>query len=160
MAGIYAGEILVENYEILVMAPVKSFGYTSMTQLMEENGITDYKLVENSKRFGVGERWRRLRNFGTRSMNADGIIYPCWENRARAYEDVSTLILVLELLVLLYPAGWVLWLGICVYRRRKVIKACVRNKAGNLWGDILFPKIKKLYKDAYKSSKFRKNKVE
>ena len=47
-------------------------------------------------------------------MNTKNIVFPYWENRARAYEDLAALLLILELLCLVYPvifaAGKIHWL--------------------------------------------------
>lgn len=150
----------VDCYELLIKNPVSDFGTTTLEKVMETCGITDYEMVENSTRFEVTARWNRLKNFGARSMNAQGIIYPYWENRARAYEDVSTLLLVLELLLLCYPAV-MLGRGILlVWRKRKAIKEFLKNKISGFFFGIMAPNAKKLYKDVYKSRKTKKNKVE
>ena len=36
-------------------------------------------------------------------MRTKNIVYPYWENRARAYEDVTVLLLVIEMILLIYP---------------------------------------------------------
>lgn len=150
----------VDCYEILIKNPVSDFGTTTLKNVMETCGITDYEMVENSTRFEVTARWNRLKNFGARSMNAQGIIYPYWENRARAYEDVSTLLLVLELLLLCYPAV-MLGRGILlVWRKRKAIKDFLKKKIFGFFFGIMAPNAKKLYKDVYKSRKTKKNNVE
>lgn len=150
----------VDCYELLIKNPVSDFGTTTLEKVMETCGIMDYEMVENSTRFGVTARWNRLKNFGARSMNAQGIIYPYWENRARAYEDVSTLLLVLELLLLCYPAV-MLGRGILlVWRKRKAIKDFLKNKISGFFLGIMAPNAKKLYKDVYKSRKTKKNNVE
>ena len=41
--------------------------------------------------------------FGVRSMNGKGIIYPYWENIAKGYEDILTALTLLMLITLLYP---------------------------------------------------------
>ena len=75
---------------------------------------SSYEIVENSSRFGLMNRFTVLRNFGIRSMNTKNIVFPYWENRARAYEDLAALLLILELLCLVYPvifaAGKIHWL--------------------------------------------------
>lgn len=155
-----ASSYTADCYEILIQNPVSDFGTTALSKILEDSGVTGYEMVENSTRFGLAARWTRLRNFGARSMNAKGIIYPYWENRARAYEDVSTLLLVVELLLLCYPA-FMLARGIyLLWKKRKEIGTFCRKKVTWFFGDFLVPKIKKLYKDVYISRKSSKNKVE
>ena len=50
------------------------------------------------------------------------IVFPYWENRARGYEDVSALFLVLEILCLIYPVCWLLKQFYGYWKRRKEIK--------------------------------------
>lgn len=150
----------VDCYEILIKNPVCDFGTATLLNVMETCGIQDYEMVENSTRFGVAARWSRLKNFGARSMNAQGIIYPYWENRARAYEDVSTLLLVLEILLLCYPAVMLARGIFLVWRKRKAIKNFLKDKISGFFHGIVVPRAKKLYKDVYKSRKTTKNNVE
>ena len=103
----------LDTYELLIKNPVQKFG---LNALKEALGLdkNSYEIVENSSRFGLVNRFSILRNFGIRSMNTKNIVFPYWENRARAYEDVAVLLLVLELLCLIYPlifvAGRIYWL--------------------------------------------------
>lgn len=92
----------IDSYEILIKNPVQRFGYNA---LKEATGLDEsqYVMVENSTRFGVKNRLEILRNFGVRSMSTKKITYPYWENRARGYEDIAALLLVLEGLCLIYP---------------------------------------------------------
>lgn len=92
----------IENYELLVNSPVTGFGVKTLKEAL---GIDEksYEIIENSSRFSIAHRVDLLRNFGIRSMKKNGIRYPYWENRARAYEDVSTLFMVLEGILLIYP---------------------------------------------------------
>lgn len=98
--------LTVNNLEVLVKNPVKKFGCDTVENLlktylgMDED---DYVLVENSSRYGLLNRLNILKSFGTRSMNTDGIVYPYWENRARAYEDITGVLFVMEILLLVYP---------------------------------------------------------
>lgn len=98
--------LTVSNLEVLAKNPVKKFGYDTVENLLKtylgmEEG--NYVLVENSSRYGLLSRLAILKNFGTRSMNTDGIVYPYWENRARAFEDITGVLFVAEILLLVYP---------------------------------------------------------
>ena len=97
------GEVLpIDNYELLIANPVDDFGVTTLQKALTIDE-SQYEMVENSARYGVVARLTALKNFGTRSMSTKAIVYPYWENRARGYEDVSALLLVIEMLCLLYP---------------------------------------------------------
>ena len=110
--GQAAGTTL-DSYELLIKNPVQKFGFNALKEAL---GLDEssYEIVENSSRFGLMNRFTVLRNFGIRSMNTKNIVFPYWENRARAYEDLAALLLILELLCLVYPvifaAGKIHWL--------------------------------------------------
>jgi hypothetical protein len=118
--GILAGKTEdatpIETYELLIYTPVTGFG---KTQLAEALGLSEdsYEMVENSSRFSISHRLEIIRQFGARSMHTTGLAYPYWENRARAYEDAAALFLIIEGLLLLYPAVCLLRLVIIGFRR-------------------------------------------
>jgi len=60
-------------------------------------------VVENSSRFSLGNLLKVQRNFGVRSMNENGILYPYWENAARLTEDYAALWLLLLSLSCICP---------------------------------------------------------
>lgn len=106
-------DLMFSCYEVLIKNPVKGFGLTAVKTALGFDEA-DYEIIENSARYHLLNRFQVLRNFGIRSMNTKNIAFPYWENRARGYEDISALLLVLELLCLIYPlifAGGILhWL--------------------------------------------------
>jgi hypothetical protein len=106
----------IENYELLIRTPVTGFGVSTLTEAM---GLDEgsYEMVENSSRFSLGQRWKILKKFGTRSMRTSVLKLPYWENRARAYEDVAVLFMILEGLLLVYPAIYIFYLLIALFRR-------------------------------------------
>ena len=118
--GILAGEeeIPIDCYEVLTANPVKGFAKEILINAL---GLSEeeYELVECSARFDLEHRFEVIRNFGIRSMTTKNIVFPYWENRARGYEDVSALILVLQILCLIYPGIWLCQKGYGVWKRRK-----------------------------------------
>lgn len=66
-------------------------------------GTAQPVVVENSSRFSLGNLLKVQRNFGVRSMNENGILYPYWENAARLTEDYAALWLLLLSLSCLCP---------------------------------------------------------
>ncbi len=120
----------IDSYELLIVNPVKNFGRTKLVEAIGwEEG--SYELVDNTNRFKWSSRLKRLPKFGVRSMRNSKIIYPYWENRARGYEDVADLLLVVELILLVYP----------VIFATKELVVCIK------W----LKKKKRLYKDRYKA---------
>lgn len=111
----------IDCYEVLVASPVKDFAKDAVKKALgmeEEN----YELLECSARFDLEHRFAVIKNFGVRSMTTKNIVFPYWENRARGYEDVSALFLVLEILCLIYPVCWLLKQFYGYWKRRKEIK--------------------------------------
>jgi hypothetical protein len=111
-----ASSAQIETYELLIRTPVTGFGVSTLTEAL---GLDEgsYEMVENSSRFSLGHRWKLLKQFGARSMRTGTLEFPYWENRARAYEDASVLFLILEGLLLLYPAIYIFYLLIALFRR-------------------------------------------
>lgn len=92
----------INHYEIVMPDPVTGFAY----KYVKENLGADEKtteVVENSARYSLLSRLKLIGQFGIRSMNGKGIIYPYWENIARGYEDILTALTLLQLIALLYP---------------------------------------------------------
>lgn len=123
----------VDSYELLILNPVKQFGFRALKDAIGLDE-TSYEIVENTTRYGLSNRLALLKNFGVRSMRTKNIVFPYWENRARAYEDVVELLFVLELICLIYPVIRLVRLFHEMWKRRKEL---VRN----LWKFL-----KELYK--------------
>lgn len=110
--------LTVETYELLINSPVSGFG---TSKLKDALGLDDtaYEMVENSSRFSLKHRFEVLRAFGQRSMHKSDLVYPYWENRARAYEDVVAVFLIVEILLLIFPAIMAIRLIVALIRRCK-----------------------------------------
>lgn len=123
----------VDSYELLILNPVKQFGFRALKDAIGLDE-TSYEIVENTTRYGLSNRLALLKNFGVRSMRTKNIVFPYWENRARAYEDVIELLFVLELICLIYPVIRLVrfFHGMCK-RRKELVR--------NLWKFL-----KELYK--------------
>ncbi len=77
----------INHYEIVMPNPVSGYALNYVT---EHIGISenDVEIVENNKRYSMVNRIKQIGEFSTRAMNGKAIIYPYWENVARAYEDI------------------------------------------------------------------------
>lgn len=103
----------INHYEIVMPDPVTGFAY----KYVKENLGSDEKateVVENSSRYSLLSRLKLIGQFGVRSMNGKGIIYPYWENMARGYEDILTVLTLFMLITLSYPTvllliAFILW---------------------------------------------------
>ena len=69
-------------------------------------------------------------------MNTKAIIYPYWENRARGYEDVLALLLVVEIICLIYP---VIFAGQKLHqfwKNKQAIKVWLKDRLISLWKKV------------------------
>lgn len=132
----------VSCYELLVQNPVNGFGKDKLKEII---GLEDgqVEIIENSSRFNLKNRFFRIGQIGKRSMNLYGVTYPFWENRARAYEDITTAILILQIICLLYP----------VFLLIKVLFKWFKDKQYQVVFSIIKNIFKKLYLDGYKARK-------
>lgn len=138
------GSLPVDCYEVLIASPVKGFGKDAVTNAlgMEE---AYYELIECSARFDLAHRFDVIKNFGIRSMTTKNIVFPYWENRARGYEDISALFLVLEIICMIYPVFWVLKKIYGWWKRRKELKKKCFEKCKEIW-EFVFPMLKNTIK--------------
>lgn len=93
----------INHYEIVMPDPVTGFAYNYVKEQLGADEKTT-EVVENSSRYSLLSRLKMIGQFGVRSMNGKGIIYPYWENMAKGYEDILTALTLLMLIALLYPA--------------------------------------------------------
>lgn len=92
----------INHYEILMPNPVKQFAYNHVKEKLG-NDERETEVLENTSRFGLLNRLKVIKAFGTRSMNGKSIVYPYWENVARGYEDMIALLTVFMIICLIYP---------------------------------------------------------
>ncbi len=91
----------VNTYEIVMAEPVKNF---AINFCREKFPIGHGELLENTGRFSFDRLLSLTLQFGSRSMQRLGVIYPYWENAARCVEDWCSLLLQLSILLILLPA--------------------------------------------------------
>ncbi len=90
----------ISCYELIMAEPVKDY---TVSFVREKIPIGQGVIVANSQRYSVWSLLKLLGQFGSRSMQKQGVILPYWENAARCVEDWCTLFLLLGLLATLYP---------------------------------------------------------
>ena len=89
----------IGSYELVCASPVTGFAGDIAAE-----GFPDAVTVENSRRFKAESIFKVVGDFGKRSMNTAGVVFPYWENAARLLEDYLALLLLLSLLFGLLPA--------------------------------------------------------
>lgn len=101
-------------YELVMTDPVKNF---ALNFVKEKFPIGQGEVVENTGRFAFGRMLGLVKQFGSRSMQKLGVLYPYWENAARCAEDWCSLFCFLGVLFLILPALLLLRLLVGLFLR-------------------------------------------
>ena len=75
------------TYEVVMPNPVDGFAKDTVVAALNDT-MQQIEVVENSARFSFGAKKEIVLDFGVRSMSRNSILYPYWENIARAVEDL------------------------------------------------------------------------
>ena len=94
------GRAEITCYEIVMPDPISGFALKTMTDVFPGNSAV---IIENSARYTLPGIIGVIRSFGDRSMRADGVIFPYWENAARYTEDWLALLLILMFAFISFP---------------------------------------------------------
>lgn len=107
----------INHYEIVMPNPVSGYALNYVTEHM---GISenDVDIVENSSRYSLLGRIKQIGEFSTRAMNGKAIIYPYWENVARAYEDILAILMLFMLLTIGFPVIIIVVTLILLWKRK------------------------------------------
>lgn len=103
-------------YELVMTDPVKNF---VLNFVKEKFPLGQGEVVENTGRFAFWKVLGLVRQFGARSMQRLGVLYPYWENAAHCVEDWCALLSFLAVLLLILPGLFLLQLLIRLFRRVK-----------------------------------------
>lgn len=103
-------------YELVMPEPVDHF---AVNFAREKFPIGRGQILQNTGRFAFGHLLSLLGQFGSRSMQTLGVIYPYWENAARSVEDWCSLLLLQGFLFALLPGVSLLVLLIGMLKKGK-----------------------------------------
>lgn len=96
------------TYEVLMPNPVEGFAKDILIKALNDTeGRLD--VIENSARFLPEARKEILWDYAVRSMSSKGILYPYWENIARAVEDIAAGLYAVQMVVFVLAAVLTLW---------------------------------------------------
>lgn len=96
------------TYEVLMPNPVDGFAKDILvTALNDTEGRLD--VVENSARYLPEARKEILWDYAVRSMSSKGILYPYWENEARAMEDIAAALYAGQMVTFVVAAVLTIW---------------------------------------------------
>jgi len=84
------------TYEVVMPNPVEGFAKDTVITALNDSQ-QKIEVVENSARFTFGAKKEIILDFGVRSMSRNSILYPYWENVARATEDLCGLLFVFQI---------------------------------------------------------------
>jgi hypothetical protein len=134
----------IRTYEIVLADPISGYAQklvesafgSGATQGMDTGGEENQQesppdglgavILQNTGRFSLERIFSVLGDFGERSMNTQGVVYPYWENAARLIEDYMAVVLLLMLLFGVLPALFLIVVAIELLRRGwKKLKAAV-----------------------------------
>lgn len=116
----------INSFETLMPNPITGYAFG----VVEENVPIDkerFEVVENTGRFYWTNLVKNVKNFGVRGMTGKGIIYPYWENIARAYEDYLTPIAIIGCVCFAYPIVLLIVLVIRMWKLRTIHKEDVKD---------------------------------
>lgn len=139
----------INHFEILMPNPVK--GYAK--DYVENNiGVSkeEMDLVENSARYDFLNQFKHIRKLSTRSMNGKAIIYPYWENVARAMDDKLAYMLMLRLLFATI-IGMIVFVELVRYWKNK--KWTVKGMCKKVYDDLTMHLSKARQRKKYEKQK-------
>ncbi len=113
---LYEGTAGISCYELCMVEPVDGFTHSFLT---EKFPVKNADIVDNSGRYEFGRLFKLLRQFGTRSMQTMGMVYPYWENAARCTEDWCLLLIFVGLFTAVMPVTVLIIITVHYFKRGK-----------------------------------------
>lgn len=120
------------TYEVVMPNPVDDFAGGIIKSALNDTK-QQIEIVENSARFSFDAKKEVVLDFGTRSMSRNSIIYPYWENIARACEDVCGVLFIIQIAGALIATGLMIIYMWKLYKERKWSLRGIWERIQNLW---------------------------
>lgn len=130
----------INHFEIVMPNPVKSYAYDYIKKAInvpEE----ELEIIENSSRFSFFNRVKHIGKLSNRAMNGKAIIYPYWENVARATEDRLAVLMIFQLLFFAIPVIVISVSLIILWKHKKWTLRSVLTKTKD-WMSVKLSKLK------------------
>ncbi|MBQ7014022.1 MAG: ABC transporter permease [Oscillospiraceae bacterium] len=112
----------VQCYEAVLPDPVRNFAAGLMDAVVKRPGV---QIRNNTSRSSFGETWKQLTHLHEAVTVPEPIAYPHWENAARIIDFDRALLLPVQLLLLAYPALYLLWL---LWKGYQLVNGFIRKK--------------------------------
>lgn len=105
------------TYEVIMPNAVDGFAKGIIDNALND---TEHRIevIENSQRFSFDKKKEVMMDFGVRSMSRNNIIYPYWENIARALEDVCGILFALQMISLGTAVILTIWYVRKIYEKK------------------------------------------
>ena len=127
-------QVGINSYELVMPNPITNFAM----QIVRGTFISEtIDVVENTYRYSSGHLNYLIRNFGSRSAENTGILYPYWENAARLSEDYAALTLFVRNVFLILPILTLATLAVLGVRFVYVRRLMYSGKVTGFFGDII-----------------------
>lgn len=123
----------VTCYEATVPNPISNYAYYALRNacgLPEEAAalsdekvnplnFEDIEVIENSNRYEFMPLYKKIKILEFQSMRTNSIVYPYWENVARAVETEQIYYLIARIFVLIFPVFSLIWWIHHLWKQRK-----------------------------------------
>ena len=127
-----ASGVGINCYEIAMPDPISNFAKTFVNESFKTSkGVT----VENSTRYGFSSVFKMFRNFGSRSIQNSGVVFPYWENAARISEDFVARLYVFILLLAIFPLICLIVLVVRLIRHLTAKAKRLKFQVADAWDD-------------------------
>lgn len=116
----------IQCYETVLPNPVKGFARTMLSKALNPD---DYGgvLLKNTGRYKLSGRWDTLKNL-KKLLICETVTYPYWENAARILSYDTAILLLFEIISLIYPVIYLIYLICKLYlHAQKYIKSKRKN---------------------------------
>ena len=119
--------LLIDCYEVVMPDPVSGFAEKIVSsQLGTDSSLVT--VVDNSRRFSGEHLQQILAGWIRRGMQTVPMRYPFWENRARAWENIFSLMYFLENVTRVLAGFLTILLTVSWYRHRKWTAAAIARE--------------------------------
>ena len=122
----------ISAYEIAMPDPISNFAKTFVTDAFKTAGGV---IVENSTRYDFSSILRIFTHFGERSIVAEGVRYPYWENAARISEVYVARLYFFIALLSLFPLICLIILSVRLIKRLIALLKHKKFEAVDAWED-------------------------
>ena len=118
------------SYEIVLPNPITSYAVNLLRAGFPSDTVD---IVENSSRYGSERISYLIENFGSRSAENTGILYPYWENAARLSEDYAALVTFIKNFFLALPLLTLAFLAVLGIRAIYIRRGIFWGKFGGIF---------------------------